>query len=157
MAGEPARMKILIAVEGRGGGSAAAQQVLRLVRAGLDAELHLLNVQPAIESGHSRMFVSDEEVEAWYREEGLAALADSRRLLDDAGIEYQPHVAVGHVAETIRLFVEQHGFDLLVIGAGTSVLTTMIPGAVAGPLLKHLPVPVLVARRDAGDSPDRLI
>ncbi|MCB1916043.1 MAG: universal stress protein [Rhodocyclaceae bacterium] len=146
MNADPESMKILVAVEGRGGGTPAAQEVLRLLRAGLVADVHLLNVQPAIESGHSRMFVSDEEVEAWYREEGLAALADSRRLFDDAGIACQPHVAVGHAAETIRRFAEAHAFDLLVIGAGASALTTLIPGAVAGPLLKHAELPVLVAR-----------
>ncbi len=140
------RVKMLIAVDGQAPGGAAARHVLRLLDAGLQAELHLLNVQPALESGHLRMFVSAEEVQGWYRAEGLEALAACSRLLTEAGVGFQPHVAVGHAAETILRFVVEHRFELLVIGADKSTLPGLLLGSVASPLLKSARVPVLVAR-----------
>jgi len=139
-------VKMLIAVDGQAPGTVAARQVLRLLGAGLQAELHLLNVQPAVESGHLRMFVSAEEVQGWYRAEGLEALAACSQVLSEAGVGFQPHVAVGHAAETILRFAEEHRFELLVIGAGKSALSGLLLGSVASPLLKSAKVPVLVAR-----------
>lgn len=140
-------MKILIAVDGSPQGLAAARHAVRLTEAGLAASWHLLNVQPALESGHARMFVSAEALQAWYREEGLEALSGAAAVMTAAGLEFERHVAVGRAVETILQFIEERGFDLLVMGARqTPALSALLLGSVASPLVKGCPVPVTVAR-----------
>jgi len=139
-------LKILVAIDGKAPCEAAAHVVARMCTSGLQAEVHLLNVQPVVESGHLRMFVSAPELQGWYREEGLAALARARSILDTARVRFVPHVAVGHAAETIQQFAAEQGFDLLVIGAGAPALSSLFLGSVASPLLKGAAIPVLVAR-----------
>lgn len=143
---DPDVLKILLATDGSAQAAAAARHVGRLVKAGLRARCHLLNVQPALESGHVRMFVRAEELQSWYREEGLAALAGAAEALTAEGIAFERHIAVGHAVETILRFVEERGFDLLVVGAGGSALSGLLLGSVASPLAKTCPVPVTVAR-----------
>ncbi|MCB1888994.1 MAG: universal stress protein [Rhodocyclaceae bacterium] len=139
-------LKLLVAIDGKPPGEVAARFVVRLLAAGLDAEVHLLNVQPVVESGHLRMFVSADELQGWYREEGLAALAGARAIFEAASVVATPHVAVGHAAETIERFAIEKAADLLVIGAGTPALSGLLLGSVASPLLKGSGIPVLVAR-----------
>ncbi len=139
-------LRILVAIDGKAPCEAAARWVVRLLAGGLIAEVHLLNVQPAVESGHLRMFVSADALQGWYREEGLAALAGARAILEAAQVPCVPHVAVGHAAETIQQFATERKVELLVIGAGAPALSSLLLGSVASPLLKGADIPVLVAR-----------
>lgn len=140
-------LKILVAVDGSLQAGAAVRHVLRLVEGGLRARCHLLNVQPALESGHVRMFVRAEELQSWYREEGLGALAPAAAILAEAGIAFERHIAVGHAAETILRFVDERQFDHLVVGTGVnSALSGLVLGSVAGAVIRACEVPVTVVR-----------
>ena len=63
----------------------ALGHVINLSRAGAVIDV-LLNVQIPVESGHVRMFVTPEEIDGWYRDEGIAELEPSRIALDAAGL-----------------------------------------------------------------------
>lgn len=140
-------LKILIPVDGSPNADQAVAQVLELARSGAAAEIHLLNVQIPIDSGHARMFVSPEAVESYHREEGLAALAGAQRLLDEAGIPYTHHIAIGHVADTIVRYAREKGFDKVVMGThGRGGLLDALLGSVARDVLKHSTVPVTLVK-----------
>jgi nucleotide-binding universal stress UspA family protein len=139
--------KILIAVDGSAHARRAVEEVIKQQAAQGQAEIHLLNVQIPIESGHARMFVSHEELEDYYREEGLAALAEARKLLDAAGIPYTHHIAVGHVAQTIAAYAKEKGFDQIVLGShGRGALTHLLLGSVATDVLRIAEVPVTLVK-----------
>ncbi|MFO1204903.1 MAG: universal stress protein [Burkholderiales bacterium] len=138
--------KVLIGVDGSLHSRRAVEAVIRQ-QAATSAEIHLLNVQIPIESGHARMFVDHDELQDYYREEGLAALAEARALLDAAGIAYTHHIAVGHVAQTIAAYAREKGFDQIVLGShGRGTLTHLLLGSVATDVLRLAEVPVTLVK-----------
>lgn len=61
--------KILLFTDGSEQGLRALPHVIRLYQTHGPFERRLLNVQIPIQSGHARIFVSQEELEAYYQEE----------------------------------------------------------------------------------------
>jgi nucleotide-binding universal stress UspA family protein len=136
--------KILIAVDGSLHSRHAVEQALRLQEA---PEIHLLNVQIPIESGHARMFVGHEDLQDYYREEGLAALKEARTIMEAAGVPYTHDIAVGHVAQTIAAYAKEKGFDQIVLGShGRGALTHLLLGSVASDVLRLAEVPVTLVK-----------
>lgn len=140
-------LKILIPVDGSDHAERAVRQVLDLAASGAALEIVLLNVQLPIASGHARMFVTQDDVDAYHREEGLAALAGARALLDAAGLPCTHHIAVGRVAETIIRFARERGVDKIVMGThGRGGLLEVLMGSVAREVLRDATVPVLLVK-----------
>ncbi len=123
-----------------------ADHVVRLLQTGLKAEIHVLNVQIPVDSGHVRLFVETERIEAYHREEGLAALAPACQVLATAGLAYHRHLAVGHVADTIAHYAEKLPADQIVLGSkrGES-LRHMLLGSIAHDVAERTRVPVTFA------------
>jgi len=139
--------KVLVAVDGSAHSKSAVERVLEMQQKSGPHEIHLLNVQIPIESGHARMFVGREQLEEYYRDEGLAALAEARGILDRASVPYTHHVAVGHVAQTIADYAREHGFDEIVIGShGRGALRHLLMGSVATDVLRLSAIPVTLVK-----------
>ena len=136
--------KILLPVDGSEHGLRAVDEVLRRDRTGLD--LHLLSVQLPVD-GNVRTFVNADELEAYHREEGLAALSFARLRLDAARIPYQAHVLVGHPADIICRFAAEQGCDEIVMGThGRTGLLQLIMGSVAAEVSAQAKVPVTLVK-----------
>lgn len=140
-------LKILIPVDGSSYSERAVKQVLELADSGAKLAITLLSVQIPIASGHVRMFISQDEVNSYHQDEGLAALANSRALLEAAGVPYNYHIAVGRVAETIVRFAREGNIDKIVMGThGRGGLLELLLGSVAHEVLKNATVPVLLVK-----------
>lgn len=140
-------LKILIPLDGSTYGEKAIAHVLKLHDKEAEIDVHLLNVQIPIESGHARMFVEHDELQEYYREEGLAALATARATLESAGVPSSIHIAVGHVAETILRYASEMGFDKIVMGThGRSGLMQILLGSIASEVLEHASIPVTLVK-----------
>jgi len=110
-------------------------------------ELHVLYVQIPVQSGHARMFVSKQDLETYYQDEGGKALAETCRLLDQAGVPYSKHMRVGSVAETIAQFAKEQQCDQIIMGThGRSGLKHVLMGSVATDVVRFSEVPVLLVR-----------
>ena len=144
-------LKILVPVDGSETANRAVAHVIKLYRNDAQVDIHLLNVQIPIDSGHARLFVSADELEDYHREEGIAALAGARRLLDEAGVPYTHHIAVGHVADTIIRYANERGIDKIVLGShGRTALLQVLLGSVAQEVLKRSKVPVTLVKPAGG-------
>lgn len=138
--------KVLIPVDGSSHADQAAASLISRHQAE-QIDIHLLNVQIPVESGHARMFVNKDELDAYYRDEGRKALASAAKLLKDAGVPFTEHLAIGHTAETIINFAQQHQFDEIVMGThGRTGLTSVLMGSVASDVLKSSKVPVTLVK-----------
>lgn len=138
---------LLLPVDGSEHSLRAVDAVLGMRAAGLVADVHLLNVQIPVDSGHARMFVGQQAVEEFHREEGRAALEAARARLDAAGVPYSPHLAIGHVAETIARYAQQHAVDQIVMGShGRGALTHLLLGSVASDVIRLVTVPVTLVK-----------
>jgi nucleotide-binding universal stress UspA family protein len=139
--------KILIPVDGSEHAERAVSSLIRQHQSAAPLDIHLLNVQIPVESGHARMFVSKNDLDAYYRDEARPALDGAVKLLKQAGIPYKEHLAIGRVGETIVNFAEQHQFDQIVMGThGRTGLTGALLGSVANDVLRASKVPVTLVK-----------
>lgn len=137
----------LLAVDGSEHSLRATAQVCRLAAAGLAMDVHVLNVQIPVDSGHVRMFVEAEQIDAFYREEGLAALNAACLALDAAGVKYTRHLAVGHIAETIAHYAGKLQAAQVVMGShGRGALRHMLLGSVASDVIQRSDCAITLVR-----------
>lgn len=139
--------KVLVPVDGSTNSDRVVDHLISELAAEGPMELHLLNVQIPVDSGHARMFVATEDIEAYHREEGLQALKSAREKLDAAGVKYHWHVTVGHIADTIIRFAREHAVDRIVMGThGRSALTHLLLGSVASDVSRKAGFPVTLIK-----------
>src|SRR5690554_6573668 len=136
--------RIVIPVDG-------SEAALHAVRTAVEAvversvlpDAHLVTVQAPILSGNVTRFFTAEMIESYYQEEGDQALASTRQVLDEAGVEYQARVIVGPLAQTIIGYAEDENCDHIVMGTrGLGSVTSMVLGSVTSKVLSLTPVPV---------------
>lgn len=140
-------VKILVAIDGSTHSERAVSHLIKLYQAQRQIEIHLLNVQMPVESGHARMFVSKDDLETYYRDEGRQALDSARKLLDQFGVPYTEHIALGRVAETIANFAQEHQLDQIVMGThGHSALSHLLLGSVVSDVIRHSDIPVTLVK-----------
>src|SRR6266850_7664555 len=127
-------MKILLAVDG-------SKPSLDAVKCLIDhtdwyrepPQVELLTVHlPVPKLGRMGAAVGKSQIEKYYQEEGEQALAEAKKLLDRAGIAYQPRILVGTVAETIAKQAKDARCDLIYIGThGRTGITGALVGSTA--------------------------
>jgi nucleotide-binding universal stress UspA family protein len=141
-------VKILIPVDG----SASAVHAVEHVIASRDwlketPQVFLLNVQWNIAAGNVKLFINQDTINDYYREQGLAALAAAREKLDAAGMAYTYHVSIGRPAEAIVQYAQEQQVEQIVIGArGQGSVSTLLLGSVVDKVLRLSILPVLVVR-----------
>jgi nucleotide-binding universal stress UspA family protein len=141
-------VKILIPVDGSASAVHAVEHVIASRGWLKEApELFLLNVQWNIAAGNVKLFINQDTICDYYREQGLAALAAAREKLDAAGMAYTYHVSIGTPAEAIVQYAEEQQVDQIVIGArGQGSVSILLMGSVVDKLLRLSMLPVLVVR-----------
>lgn len=132
-------IKVLLPANGSGGPERAAEWVMANLPG---AELHLLNVQLPVASGGVKMFISQDQLNDYYREEANGALRPVRELLDSRNVKYQHHIGVGDEAETIIHYAKQLSCDQIVIAKSEAGWLKL--GSVTNKVIHISPIPVLV-------------
>lgn len=123
--------KVLIPLDGSANADRALSQWLAGQTDKTALDVHLLSVQLPVD-GNVRTFVDSDELQDYRREEGMSAMAQGRKLLDEAGIAYQHHILVGHPADVIVRYASELGVDEIVMGThGRTGLLQLLMGSVA--------------------------
>ncbi len=137
-------MKVLVPVDGSDNANRAVQFVIRQAGNSKEPlEVHLLNVQ------HPMPGTVGETTQAkqYHHDEGMKALANASKLLDDSKIAYKYHISVGEVGEVAAHFVKQLGCDMVVMGTrGMNAVANMVLGSGATKVLHLVDVPVLLVK-----------
>ncbi|GAB4215377.1 MAG: universal stress protein [Rhodoferax sp.] len=142
-------MKILLPFDGSAQALAAVRFAIRMADDGLDVQAVLANVQePA--SLYELMVAHDPAVIASVAQEaGRHMVQAAQVLLEDAEVPYTTEVANGDPAHTLVDILENHGCDLVVMGAsGTSTLRSALLGSVSNEVLHAAGVPVMIVKSD---------
>lgn len=141
-------MKILVPVDG----TESANRAVAYVVASRDwlkdsPQVLLLNVQWKIASGNVKLFINQQTIDDYYREQGMAALERPRALLDAAGMAYSYHISVGVPANAILDYAVEHKVDQIVLGAGERhTLASLLLGSVADRVLHLAAVPTVLIK-----------
>jgi Ca2+-transporting ATPase len=147
-----AMLKVLVPVDNSANCRFAVQHVVRRFMNNTAMEIHLLNVQPPFKR-HITQFVSRRNVRDFHREQSEKALAPVRGTLDNFGIPYSVHTAVGERGRIIVDTARRLGCDLILMStARKNSLTRLVESSVTNRVLELTEVPVEVI---AGDSVSR--
>jgi len=85
--------------------------------------------------------VGKEQIERYYQEEGEQALAEAKKLLERAGLPYEPRILVGDPADVIIKHAKQSRADLICVGTPTKWI-----GSTANKVMNLSEVPVLLVK-----------
>jgi nucleotide-binding universal stress UspA family protein len=144
---------VLIPVDGSRRADIAVQCVIRQARLGQVGDVYLLNVQPPF-SAYIARFVDKRTRDGFRREQAETALADARRLLDEAGLMYAVHIRVGDAVETTASVAETLGANEIVVGADSlGLLGAFELHSFVNRLIRRAPMPVSVVK-DPGAEMD---
>lgn len=137
--------KILFPIDGSEHALNALQQWVKTHADLQQSELHLVNVQLAVD-GHVKSVVDADELSDYQREGGMADLASAMQWLHEQGLPYQHHVLVGHPADQICRFAQERGMSEIVMGShGRTGLLELVMGSVATEVKDKACVPVHVS------------
>ena len=141
-------MKLLVATDGSKNSLRAVKYAIQLLeRMSQAGSITLISVHDDVALRHARRFVGKQAVDDYLRELSEQDLADSRKLLDKAGITHDMIIRTGHVASEITDAAERGKFELLVLGSkGRSALTDLLIGSVARRVAEMSKVPVLLVK-----------
>ena len=132
-------MKILIPVDGSANAQRAVDHVIKNAAALKESpQVLLLNVQWNVAAGNVKLFINQQTIDDYYREQGMAALQSARAALDVAALPYQYHISVGTSAEAIVQYAQQQSVDQIVMSRqGQGGLQSLLLGSVVNKVL-HL-------------------
>lgn len=141
-------MKFLVPVDGSKGAERAVEYVMRNAAClNQPVQIYLLNVQWKVAAGNVKLFISQDTLNAHYREQGIAELAGARAILDASGMAYEYHISVGTPAEAIVQYAREHGIEQIVMNKhGDSGMQSWLLGSVVSKVLHLAECPVLVVR-----------
>ncbi len=141
-------LKVLVLVDGSKNSDRAVKFLIQKIPLYKEPlEIHLLNVQVPIASGNVKSYFSREQLADYYQDEGNAALASARKLLDAAGVKYAYHIGVGDIGDTVMRYVKEKQLRQIVMGTrGLGSVSGLLLGSVATKVIHSAQVPVLLVK-----------
>lgn len=141
-------MRILVPVDGTESATRAVEYVIASRNWLKESpQVLLLNVQWKIATGNVKLFINQQTIDDYYREQGMAALQAARAKLDAAGMAYSYHISVGVPASAIMDYAAEHQVDQIVVGAGERrTLSSLLLGSVADRVLHLSELPVVLIK-----------
>ena len=139
--------KLMVPIDGSEHALRALDHAIGLVRDGLSAELHLVNVQPPV-GGAVTIFVGSGEIADYHREEAMKALQPALDRAAAAGLKAVHHIGVGAPpGATLARFCAELGCDQVVMGArGLGTAASLFLGSVSREVVERVDVPVSVVK-----------
>jgi nucleotide-binding universal stress UspA family protein len=128
--------RILVPICSAADAAWAATQAIALHREA-PVRVDLLNVQRPLPK-HVSQFFSRSDLRDFHQEAGMRVLEPAIRMLDEAGVPHDDHVLVGHPAETIVRFAEEHGCEQVVVDTPENGLLSMLGLGSIGSQVRHL-------------------
>jgi len=134
------KTKILIPMDG----SDSALRALKYAAKAHDAELLVLNVQPALPSSR---FVSKRMIAEHHERCANVALSPARALIKRGKFNARVSSSIGEPATTIVEFAKKHRCAAIVMGSrGQGRIAGLVLGSVAAKVIHLAPFPVTVVK-----------
>jgi nucleotide-binding universal stress UspA family protein len=148
-------MKILLAVDGSKHSNFAARFLIQRLPWFRDVpKIDLVYVHRVLQPIGTLLGtpLSQQTVDSYYRDEAKTHLAEPRRLLLDARLQFETRSLIGEAATEIQKFAESHQSDLIWIGSrGMGAIGNILLGSTATKILHAAKIPVVVVPTDNFD------
>ncbi|AEE66697.1 universal stress family protein [Bordetella pertussis] len=140
-------LKILVPVDGSECAVRAVREAIKVANDSKGAQLHLLNVQLPLISGHAKMFLRHNELQSYYQAEGEAALATVLPVVAESGIPFESEMRTGQYGETIANYAKEKQCDRIVMGTrGLGAVGGLLLGSVARKVIHLADVPITLVK-----------
>lgn len=138
----------LVPVDGSDYSLRAVDYAARRMKSGTEpATLHLLNVQPPIVTVNVKLFLCQESLETYYREEGTKALEPALAKAREHGVSATPHIGVGDPGKIICDYATDKVADEIIMGThGRGVLSGALLGSVAQKVAHLTSIPLVLIK-----------
>ena len=137
---------IVVPVDGSQPAARALEVAMDLASRIGDAELRILNVQPAIPSSVGS-FVGGEAVHGHYKEGAEKAFASVRAILAGTSVRHSLDYRAGPYGETVSDYASEVGAAQIVMGTrGLGSLKGLVMGSVATRVIETAECPVLLVK-----------
>lgn len=139
-------LKLLVPIDGSQHSDRAVDYAIQRARQTRDgACVELLNVQLPMTGVNVKMFISQENLESYYRDEATAVLQPSLHRLREAGVPSEHHIGVGDPGRvTVDYAIEKQVDEIIIGSRGRGALSGALLGSVAQKVIHLSPVPVVV-------------
>jgi nucleotide-binding universal stress UspA family protein len=108
---------------------------------------HVLTVQAPIVTVNVKLFVSQDSLQTYYREEGTKILEPALAKLAAAGLSAEPHIGVGDAGKVVVDYAVEKAVDEIIMGShGRGALAGALMGSVAQKVVHLSPVPVVLVK-----------
>jgi nucleotide-binding universal stress UspA family protein len=138
-------IRMLVPVDGSENSQRAVKWLVK--RSPMYAEplhVHLLNVQPAFRGVMRGLHGAAQQL---HKKHGMQALSAARKLLEEAGIEYDCHIAVGDAAHIIYHYAKDNKVRHIVMGTrGLGAIAGLLMGSVTLKVIHLADRPVLLVK-----------
>ncbi len=141
-------LKILVPVDGSEAALRALQDAIDLAKDSRQGgELFLLNVQVPIVSGHAKRFLSQDQIDAYYKAESDEAFERALPLAQASGLSVQADMRNGQYGDTIVGYAKEKGCTRIVMGTrGLGSVGGLLLGSVAQKVISLSPLPVTLVK-----------
>lgn len=139
--------KLLVPIDGSAHALRALDHAIALLKGQQEGgELHLVNVQPPVDSLVTT-FVGKAEVKDYHRDEGMKLLKAAIERVEAAGLKPLVHIGVGGAGHVIAHFAKQFGAGQVIMGArGLGGAAGLLLGSVSRDVIAESPVPVTIVK-----------
>ena len=134
--------RILIPVDGSQPAIHAVQAMLAARAYDPVERVDLLSVQIPLKSGKIGRGLSQTEIDAYYQDEGRAALQEASGLLSKAGVPFEARVEIGAAADTIARIAD----EIYMGSRGLGSVSSLFMGSVATRVLHLTELPVTLVK-----------
>jgi len=138
---------ILVPIDGSEQARHALKHAIKSIKEGLQAEIHILNVQPIVlPLGELPLIDADLIVKA-QQEQAKKLIKSASTLLDKADLKYTQHTEIGPIASTIVDYAKTNACDSIVMGSrGMGALGNLVLGSIANQVVHLTEIPVTLVK-----------
>lgn len=138
------QQSIITAIDGSVHSMQALEEAISLANA-LNLRLVLVNVQPRLQTVHTKMFFSKETIEGYQKQLADEAIAQALGRIREAGVEYETELRTGDPQQEICVVAQEKNAKYILMGSrGMGPVKGQILGSVSYGVLHNAPCPVLV-------------
>jgi nucleotide-binding universal stress UspA family protein len=138
---------ILIPVDGSSHALRAVRHAIGNIQEGLEANIHVLNVQPPMTMLSEFPFQDYALIEKAQQQHAEKVLKFATKLLDAAELSYTKHFEIGPVSRTIIDYAKANKCDSITMGTrGMGVFGNLVLGSTANQVIHLAEIPVTLVK-----------